>query len=996
MSEDEPERLVLEEADVQVEEVGSPSPMPDEAYEGGRFFKSEFDTVERCVMDDLQAPLAPARVQSMGSTAGFHLQHTLSDRPQVDVMTKDEMLFHLNSLEARLTAEIHSHSVSLLDKLEGKIQRILEERDENFAEKLEGLVAAVSGNMVTSFKSSEISGQSGPLPEPGRPQAKTPSGMVTFQQPSDPISGRQSAHGSQRSLRDPGEEGPATAAAPPESTRPPVRAPVARMRHFKMQSIEEVSDALSDRLMEQDSLRAAGLDVESSSSERCGPLPMQRVSTEGVQGSRQHLFRPPAAARNRSSGAMARQVSPAVITPRSKSAGLPTLAATGTKSLLQAFSKTLSLRRDREDKDSPSGPGGAKQQDAIIVPSHDSDEDNLPGSIRPRGEALSQIEEENDSASLPARSTPASEENIHRPFGEAAGANAPVGLASGGPAKSPSIGPAKSSSVIPGKSGSVVALGKSRSVVLGKSSSVLPDRSSSVTAGKSPSYAPGPTGQSSATPFAAVPQGQPAGASSMVGMEKPSRANSLASGNVGKPKALAQSNSGVFGGPVAGHTLSVMYQLPPEQNGVNPTFSRMQSVQGNAFSPRQSRRAEGAGAVKSKVTYVDMEELRRQTEGMILQNEETKKTCSLAVIGEGDAVNEELSFAEVLVALLSRAPLYINGIVPVSNSRAAVVYQSFCLAGAVALPVYYISTLATSPPTEVVWIELIYAGATALGLSSLWWHRIKNLVGDHPKSLDVYADNHGFGTIWHQKSLRHLACILTLWVGEVILQLLVAARPDAFEDFVCEDGDTVNRFVRLIPASICSIIFMVLCYSVAHFSSVLGLMVDNFCTCFGETGDVPNGVQDWNVLQAILRKTALTLDTCIVMLQTSVAAGLLFMGAAVLVGGLGTEACGHRWWMIGLARVMIKFLMVAFCSSIAAAVSQKCARAPPLVNSIIAHAGSEVDTHRSYLVTYMRNSEAGFYIKGVRFTFIEVMKASYLAAVGVFWIVLQLRNKSPL
>merc|ERR1711972_231564 len=77
----------------------------------------------------------------------------------------------------------------------------------------------------------------------------------------------------------------------------------------------------------------------------------------------------------------------------------------------------------------------------------------------------------------------------------------------------------------------------------------------------------------------------------------------------------------------------------------------------------------------------------------------------------------------------------------------------------------------------------------------------------------------------------------------------------------------------------------------------------------------------------------------------------------------------------------------------AAAVTEKCSRMPSLVNSLTVE-GRNIDRDRQYVVEFIANSTAGFYVKGVRLTAFMVMKLSYLCGAVVFGISMQLVSEA--
>jgi len=78
----------------------------------------------------------------------------------------------------------------------------------------------------------------------------------------------------------------------------------------------------------------------------------------------------------------------------------------------------------------------------------------------------------------------------------------------------------------------------------------------------------------------------------------------------------------------------------------------------------------------------------------------------------------------------------------------------------------------------------------------------------------------------------------------------------------------------------------------------------------------------------------------------------------------------------------IPVLVTAFATMVlfakAASVTEKCSRVPALINSMMAEDGNHIDHERQYLVTYITHSDAGFYVKGSRFTAAMLVKCCYL------------------
>lgn len=385
----------------------------------------------------------------------------------------------------------------------------------------------------------------------------------------------------------------------------------------------------------------------------------------------------------------------------------------------------------------------------------------------------------------------------------------------------------------------------------------------------------------------------------------------------------------------------------------------------------------------------DMEQLRRSTEFAIIDENQ----------GHLDAwtdLDTELTPLERFVERVSRLPLLVLGITDLFDSKPwilGLLFRIMMCFPALLLPPYFVTAL-TSNPTLNYRVELTFALSCAIGVISFRWYGLHTLIGPSPISLDTYAHNHDLQRTWHSKSAFKHFPLIALWLMELLILVSMYVPNSRLGMLGChQDNDDRMSIPTTCIAILGSTIFTMLCYCIVHFSVPLGVMVDRFCVDFRAFCDVDKSVRDWNVLQAMMRKTANCLDTCLVCLQTSILVALLLTGAALIFdGALEAADCGKNFLILSIARVLIRSMMVGLCSMEAASVSQKCRRAPPLINSFMFQDRPVLDPERSYMVTYMLNSEAGFYIKGIRFTFLEVIKAAYLLGVVAFWIINQNRT----
>jgi len=256
-----------------------------------------------------------------------------------------------------------------------------------------------------------------------------------------------------------------------------------------------------------------------------------------------------------------------------------------------------------------------------------------------------------------------------------------------------------------------------------------------------------------------------------------------------------------------------------------------------------------------------------------------------------------------------------------------------------------------------------YALGGALALHSLHQMRIGHIIGTSATLLEQYAIHHGFQGAWEAKSLRLLGYVsLPLMVATVLNVLLIVTR------LAVEDEDDIGLI---------SMVAMIVCAG-------LELMVDTFCGTFMNKPDFKWGVTEWNTVQALMRRAAQIIDLCFLIVQTSVFAALFLTGMNVALG-YGTPQDAFRVLPVSFA--MMGIMLFGQCK--AAGVTEKCLRAPALMNSLVVE-GVAINVERQYLVQYIMQSGAGFYVRGVRLTAFMVLKGAYLCVMVTLGSVMRL------
>jgi len=180
--------------------------------------------------------------------------------------------------------------------------------------------------------------------------------------------------------------------------------------------------------------------------------------------------------------------------------------------------------------------------------------------------------------------------------------------------------------------------------------------------------------------------------------------------------------------------------------------------------------------------------------------------------------------------------------------------------------------------------------------------------------------------------------------------------------------------LHIVMFAFSSLLLVMLALLVAHISHALACAVDSFCIVLISSGDLTQAVPRWNMVHALLRKAAKSIQSCLFVLQAT----MLF---TVLLGAVDfyfssqqeigyVDLLGpHAFLTFGIARVFHR----------AASVTEKCVRVPALINSC--NFGNAIDETRQYIVQYVEQSAAGFYVCDIRLTSHITMKFAHVLLV---------------
>jgi len=241
--------------------------------------------------------------------------------------------------------------------------------------------------------------------------------------------------------------------------------------------------------------------------------------------------------------------------------------------------------------------------------------------------------------------------------------------------------------------------------------------------------------------------------------------------------------------------------------------------------------------------------------------------------------------------------------------------------------------------------------------------------------LGAYAESRSFSDKWVGMCIRDQVVTILLWA------MAVAERMRGSPSF------NAWNTLRVVTFAISSLAVSAISYCILYFCRGMLYSVDNYCTAMLKENSFEQGVQQWNTVQAILRKIAAAIHRKLCILQITVF--LLSMSFAITFYQ-STQGELVKVYRILPATMVVLGIMRIFFK--AAEVTEKCIRVPSLMNAVVL--GNHIDKERQYLVQYILQSAAGFYMFNVRVTSQMTMKIVYVLAVVICTILQQTLGSS--
>ena len=279
---------------------------------------------------------------------------------------------------------------------------------------------------------------------------------------------------------------------------------------------------------------------------------------------------------------------------------------------------------------------------------------------------------------------------------------------------------------------------------------------------------------------------------------------------------------------------------------------------------------------------------------------------------------------------------------------------------------------------------LCYMFGVAVSIFLLRGKEVQELVGKQRGNLDMYAKKCGFLREWRKMSKRRFFESLGFLI------IMCSSRWLGYSQNVPVLPDLLPNLAFCFAASG----FAGIGYLQLHILSGLELAIDSFSINFFRIMHMEDALAEWNVVQATLRHVSTKLSKSLLVLGTSccMASMLSLVHVAFVRTDIvrGLPLIVETFWLLPPVVFFLYAMMRAAC------VTEKASRVAPLVNSWTfeshepGHEGEIaqwMDLGRQYLVQYINQSEAGFYIQGVRLRIFQVTKVCYYVGAILFAVV---------
>mmetsp|Transcript_80250 Transcript_80250/g.221916 ORF Transcript_80250/g.221916 Transcript_80250/m.221916 type:complete len:832 (+) Transcript_80250:25-2520(+) len=267
--------------------------------------------------------------------------------------------------------------------------------------------------------------------------------------------------------------------------------------------------------------------------------------------------------------------------------------------------------------------------------------------------------------------------------------------------------------------------------------------------------------------------------------------------------------------------------------------------------------------------------------------------------------------------------------------------------------------------------DLVLALGSFLGLFFLRSLSHSDILGGSESVLVSYARQQGVVTNW--KEAMHGQCSLLglLWVCSLLFRG-ISGWPGPGGMWLSEAAFVVASFT-----------YVCITFGILHVCCALTTAINAYCCRLASGPDFAQLVREWNTLQTVLRRSSQCVEKGFLVMQTTALATLLLGVTAVFLNG-----DSEIWWLLSVAVLSLSVARILFK---AAEVTEMCTRMPAFINTL----GDDIDHQRQYLIQYVANSAAGFYVGEVRLTTAMALKIMYMCGLCAFGVLTKLSWTVP-
>lgn len=347
---------------------------------------------------------------------------------------------------------------------------------------------------------------------------------------------------------------------------------------------------------------------------------------------------------------------------------------------------------------------------------------------------------------------------------------------------------------------------------------------------------------------------------------------------------------------------------------------------------------------------------------------------------------------------LSKAARVLLALVGILDYQDGLLWRilSFC---SILFPVgvsttFFVTSLMAGAEPRAFSTYICYFFGSVIATLSLRQGGITSLLGPVDHRLDLYAEESGFMADWQKLSLWRLGEVTGLYVFIVSCRLIASFVTDNVSYGKAIAGGALDILPGL-SFSLMILRLVMVCFCQLHICCGLELAIDSFGLRLFRDMDMERAIEEWNLVQATLRQCSGKISSSITIMGICCFACLMFLAEQLLNNPeLLQSLLQTSLWMGWLYPPILLF---GYTMLRAAAVTEKASRVAPLVNSwkFQNKKGeyiSLMDHDRQYVVQYIIQSEAGFYMKGVRLTAGSVQKMCYYFAAFTFSLFAQFLN----